>query len=144
MITLIGRNLAKEGLIFINYGASKKCETCRFKSSCLDSLDEGRMYVIKDIKDIEHPCPIHEGGKVKVIDVEKADIEALVTSKGAFEGSTVVFDAPDCDEDCSMKYLCFPEGLYQNDKCRIVKVIGRPKNKCVKGLNLNLVLLRLI
>jgi uncharacterized protein (UPF0179 family) len=99
------------------------------------------MYTITDVKGTEHPCPIHEGGKVKVVEVERADINALVDSKKAFEGSMIVFEFPECDKECTMGELCFPEGLYGGDKCKIVKTSGKSPNECIKGLNLSLVLL---
>lgn len=142
MITLIGKNLADKGLVFRHYGASSECEKCRFKGTCIDPLESGRMYIIKDVKDTEHPCPIHEGGKVKVVEVDRAYIKAAVNSKKAFEGSKIVFFPPECDEDCSMKDLCFPEGLYREDKCKIVKKVSKLNKKCAKGLDLTTVLLR--
>ncbi|MGF7118434.1 UPF0179 family protein [Methanobacterium oryzae] len=141
MITLIGKNLAEKGLKFMHYGASAECEACRFKSTCIDSLEAGRVYVITDVKDTEQPCPIHECEKVKVVEVERADIEALVDSKKAFEGSIITVEFPNCDKECTMRDLCFPEGLYEGDKCKIVKNIGKPVNECIKGLNLSLVFL---
>jgi len=142
MITLIGNDLAKKGLKFMYYGAASQCEKCRFKVTCIDSLEEGRMYRIRDVKNTEHPCMIHNGGKVKVVDVEKSITKAMIDSKRAFEGSNIVFVPPDCDEECSMRGLCFPEGLYHEDKCKIIKKLGNPKEKCPKGLNLNVVLLK--
>lgn len=141
MITLIGKNLAEEGLKFMHYGASAGCEACRFKSTCIDSLEVGRVYVITEVKDTEQSCHIHEGGKVKVVEVERADIEALVDSKKAFEGSMVTVEFPNCDKECTMRDLCFPEGLYEGDKCKIVKTIGKSVNECINGLNLSLVFL---
>jgi len=143
MITLIGTKLAEKGLEFVHYGTSTACEKCRFKSTCIDSLEEGRIYVIKDVKDTTHPCPIHDGGKVKVVDVDRADIKALIDSKKAFEGSNILFNFPQCDVDCEMRHLCFPEGLYKYDRCKIAKNIGTPPEKCVKGLDLRMVFLRL-
>ncbi len=94
------------------------------------------MYVIKNVKDTEHNCPIHEGNKVKVVEVEKAFINTLVDTKIAFEGSMIVFNAPDCEEECLMRDLCFPDGLKNGDKCKIIKNKGKPKNKCIKGLDI--------
>jgi uncharacterized protein (UPF0179 family) len=142
MITLIGKSLADKGLRFMHYGAASQCDQCRFKATCIDTLEGGRVYRIREVKDTEHPCPIHEGEKVKVVDVEGALIKSLIDSKRAFEGSKIVFIPPECEEDCSMHELCFPEGIYLEDKCKIVKKIGRPSEKCPKGLNLSLVLLR--
>lgn len=142
MITLIGRELAQKGLKFMHYGPATECEGCRFKTTCIDSLEPGRMYTIRDVKEKEQPCQIHSGGKVKVVDVRKSIIKAAIDSKRAFEGSNIIFSPPDCHEECPMRELCFPEGLYLDDKCKIVKKIGKPKEKCPKGLNLTTVLLK--
>lgn len=143
MITLIGTKLAEKGLKFMHYGAAKTCEKCRFKNTCIDPLEEGRIYVIKEVKDTQHPCPLHEGGKVKVVQVEKADIHALIDSKIAFEGSNIIFNPPQCDEDCQLKHRCIPPGLYADDKCKIIKNLGKPPAECAKGYKLRQVLLRI-
>jgi len=142
MITLIGKNIAETGLKFMHYGAASQCEQCRFKATCIDSLERGRIYKIKEVKDSEHPCLIHDGNKVQVVDVDRALVRALVESKKAFEGSNIVFSPPECDQECPLSDLCFPEGLYREDKCKIVKKIGKPQEKCPKGLNLTMVLLK--
>ena len=41
-----------------------------------------------------------------------------------------------------MRDLCFPEGLYREDKCKIVKKVGKIKDKCAKGYDLTTVLLK--
>ncbi|MEG3224910.1 MAG: hypothetical protein BME94_05105 [Methanobacteriales archaeon Met13] len=142
MITLIGTNLAEKGLKFMHYGASSKCEDCRFKATCIDSLEGGRMYRIKDVKDAKQPCPIHNGGEVQVVDVDRALIKVLLDSKRAFEGSRFSYNPRPCDEECSLRNLCFPDGLYKDDKCKIVKKLGKPLEKCPKGLELIMVLVK--
>ena len=79
---------------------------------------------------------------VKVVEVEKAYIRGLIDSKKSFEGSKIVFDPEDCDEKCSIRDLCFPEGLYKEDRCKIIKNLGKPKDKCPKGRDLKIVLLK--
>lgn len=143
MITLIGINLAQKGLKFMHYGAASACQSCRFKNTCIDTLEEGRVYQIKNVKDTKHPCPIHEGGYVKVVEVSKADIKALIDSKISFEGSNIIFNPAKCDESCQEIELCQPEGLYENDRCKIVKNLGKSETKCSKEQDLSLVLLRL-
>jgi uncharacterized protein (UPF0179 family) len=142
MITLIGKSLANKGLKFMHYGASSECEGCRFKNTCIDTLEVGRMYIIKNVKNGEQPCLIHEGGKVKVVEVEKAYIRGLIDAKTSFEGSKIVFNPPECDEKCSLRDMCFPEGLYLEDKCKIIRNMGKPREKCPKGNDLNMVLLK--
>lgn len=142
MITLIGKKIAKKGLVFMHCGAAPECEECRFKGTCVDSLEEGRLYIIRNVKDAEQKCKLHEGQKVKVVEVDKANIKALVDSKRAFEGSMIAIKSPECEETCEMHELCFPEGLYEGDKCKIVKTLGRPSKKCAKGYELNTVILK--
>lgn len=142
MITLIGSNLAEKGLKFMFYGAANQCEKCRFKATCIESLEIGRIYQVKDVKNTEHPCLVHEGGKVKVVDVDKAPIKTAIDSKKAFEGSNIVWIPPECDEECSMREICFPEGLCNEDKCKIIKKVGKPLDECPKGRNLSVVLLQ--
>ncbi|MCE5214189.1 MAG: UPF0179 family protein [Methanobacterium sp.] len=143
MITLIGNILATEGLEFIHCGPVPACEKCRFKNTCIDTLEEGRMYKITQVKDTQHPCAVHEGGKVKVVNVEKANIKALIDSKIAFEGSNIVFNPPLCDKKCDLKQLCTPNGLYEHDRCKIIKNIGKAPIKCAIGLDLHQVILEL-
>jgi uncharacterized protein len=143
MITLIGKSLANRGLKFMFYGGSSECESCRFKGTCIDTLEEGRMYIIKNVKSGEQPCLIHEGGKVKVVEVENAYVKGLVDTKKSFEGSKMVFNPPECDEECSLRDLCLPEGLYSDDKCTIIKNLGKPRQKCPAGRDLNMVLLKI-
>ncbi len=126
----------------MHYGASSKCEDCRFKATCIDSLEGGRMYRIKDVKDVKQPCPIHNGGEVQVVDVDRALIKVLLDSKRAFEGSRFSYNPRPCDEECSLRNLCFPDGLYKDDKCKIVKKLGKPLEKCPKGLELIMVLVK--
>jgi uncharacterized protein (UPF0179 family) len=142
MITLIGKSLAEKGLKFMFYGASSECEDCRYKATCIESLEEGRIYRIRDLKEVEHPCPIHMGDKVQVVEVDHALIKTAIDSKKAFEGSRLLFKPPECDEKCSLKKLCIPDGLYRDDKCTIVKKLGKPSEKCPVGLNLTRVLVK--
>ncbi|MBQ2665601.1 UPF0179 family protein [Methanobrevibacter sp.] len=137
MITLIGIDLAKEGQEFIFLGPAKECEDCRFKSSCIGNLEINRKYVVTAIKENEQKCPIHAEGKVIPVEVERAEIEVLTTSKNIFEGSTFTYNAPECDEACDFHDLCFPDGLVENDKCIVLENNGKHKGECKKGLNLN-------
>ena len=143
MITLIGENLAEKGLSFIFDGPAEACEKCRFKASCVDSLENGRKYTIINVKDITQKCDIHDGGIVKAVEIELADIECFIDSKKVFVGSNLSFDSPDCDIKCIHHNSCFPEGLLKGDRCVIVKDLGKIDSVCAKGNNLTKVVLRL-
>lgn len=141
MITLIGKNLAKEGQEFLFLGPADECEDCRFKSSCVDKLELNRKYVITHVRDSEQNCPIHADDKVVAVEIDRAPINILTNSKNIFEGSTFTYNAMDCDESCEFHDLCFPEGLIENDKCIILQSDGKHKKGCKKGYNLNKLIL---
>ena len=76
-------------------------------------------------------------GVVVPVEVDRAKIEVLTSSKNIFEGSTFTFNAPDCDEKCDFHDLCFPDGLIENDKCIVLNNDGKHKENCKKGYQLN-------
>ena len=138
MITLIGKDLAKIGNKFVFYGPAEECEECRFKSSCVDSLEENRKYIIKDVKENGQKCEIHDENIVLPVEIERANIDILSNSKNIFEGATFHYEPIECDENCEFKEYCFPEGLIKEDKCIILKNNGKHKGTCKKGYDLNL------
>ena len=137
MITLIGKDLAKKGQEFVFLGPAEDCESCRFKSSCVGNLEVNRKYVVVDIKDNEQKCPIHSGGVVIPVEIDRAKIDILTDSKSIFEGSTFTYTPLDCDEKCDFHDLCFPDGLAENDKCIVLNNDGKHKEECKKGFKLN-------
>lgn len=141
MITLIGKDLAEEGVVFIFHGPADVCESCRFKSSCIESLEKGRKYKIINIRDTEQKCQLHEGGTVKVVEVEKAKVTALIDSKKVHLGASLSYNPPECNFDCVFYHLCFPEGLFPGDKCTFVKDLGKHDEVCAKGFTLTKVIL---
>lgn len=144
MITLVGEDIAKKGLSFLFYGMGEECKRCRLRIACIDALEKGRMYTIKDVKDTEHKCFLHNYGKVKVVDVEKAEIDCFIDSKKVFEGSTIQFESQNCPETCVFYKNCNPEGLFSGDSCKIVKNVAKHTEKCSEGKNLTKVKLKLV
>ena len=138
MITLIGTSLAKKGLVFTFNGGSTKCESCRFKRTCLN-LEEGRKYMITNVKRVTHKCPLHKDGKVQTIEVEPATIRTVVETKKGYKGSTIIFRKQDCECECENYDICHPEGLYNDDKCQIEEI--GPELICKDGKNLTEVIL---
>lgn len=143
MITLIGKKLAKEGLIFEHKGNNPKCQKCRFGSTCINSLEKGRFYIITEVKSTTQKCELHDEHEVNVVNVELAPRYALIESKKAFEGSTINLNKENCGFDCKMHSLCYPKGIYPTDKCKIIKKGNRLSEKCYKNYDLTKVVLKL-
>ena len=133
MITLIGKELAKEGVSFVFYEPAEECSECRFKASCVDSLKKGHRYTITEVRDVEQKCPVHENDKVQVVAVENAEFTILTDSKGVFEGSSFDFKRQGCsNKDCDFRHMCFPDGISKDEKGVYVKDLGKFKD-CPKG-----------
>lgn len=121
MITLIGQLMAKKDNSFIFQGQAEECENCRFKATCVDSLEEGRKYIIKDIKESQLKCPLTDSIVVPV-EISLADIEMYFDSHKVFEGSNFIYTKNQCEfKECNNYKLCFPEGLQEGDKITIAK-----------------------
>lgn len=86
MITLIGKDLAKKGNEFIFYGSVDECESCRFKASCVDSLEKNRKYKIIDVRDNEQKCPVHAENIVIPVEVDRSNITLLLPQKVFLKG----------------------------------------------------------
>ena len=123
MITLIGKALAEEGLEFQYRGPLMECRTCKLKNVCFN-LDEGKWYRITKIRDKEHDCKIHEGGKVVTVEVEEIPVPIIISAKNVVEGETITYKPVNCrDAKCEYYPLCHPIGLREGDKIKIVKVL---------------------
>jgi len=139
LITLVDSKKAREGYEFIHYGISKKCQNCELYQVCIENLEKGRRYKIIGIRDYEHDCKIY--GKVKVVEVEEAEVPTAIEKRKAFLGSKLRFSPLKCNDIfCENYNLCNPEGLKEGDICEIVDV-GK-KLWCKKGKNIVMVKLK--
>jgi len=139
-VTLIGIKLARLNQKFLFLGAAPDCANCTpsLKSVCIDNLEPGSLYIIVNIRNIHHPCKIHEGGVI-VVEVQKAPVTAAVESKMAFEGATISYSLKNCKQTtCSNFKYCHPVGLTKSGKYKIRKVFGALE-PCMKGHHLKLV-----
>ena len=140
IVTLVSVSQAKIGLTFINRGASQKCKRCEFYKVCVGNLEVNRVYRIVRVRDRSLPCSLYET-EMKVVEVVEAEIDTVVPSKVAVEGAIITYKSPECeDQECENRDICFPEGLFDGDRCKILKVIG--SLQCRLGLPLRRVLLQ--
>jgi len=144
IITLIGVKLAKKNRKFLFSGVVAECENCdsSLKSVCTN-LEEGCVYEIVEVRKIIHPCPVHEGG-VTIVEVQKAPIKTALDAKLVFEGATITYHFPECDNvSCANYKYCKPLGIQKETKYKIKEVFGNLPHLCEKGKRLKLVELRI-
>lgn len=134
-ISLIGADLAKEGLEFTFVEPLKECTECRIKNVCFN-LEQGMSYRITGVREKENPCLIFNKEKVNTIEVEPLN-DFLNAQNGMKlqEGSTFKAISLECDyitcpniETCNLIHI-------KNGKKAKILSIG-DKVDCPKGLDL--------
>ncbi len=139
-VTLIGENLAREGVEFVFGGCLSRCQSCEIKISCC-GLKKNRWYRIVDVRDRTHECKVHEG-KVKVVEVNEVPLKTAIHDKSLVEGSMVTLkERKKCSNvDCENYRLCFPIGIEFGGKYHIEKL--GDKIECPSGNTLRKVELK--
>ena len=138
-VTLVGEKHAKKDNLFIYRGPLSDCRECKVKTVCFN-LEVGRKYIIKEVRQMHHPCKIHEGG-VRAVEYEKLPIEYASATEGAIEKARITVEERDpCpNRGCANYKLCFPLGLKTGSQYEIKEVKGTVT--CSEGKKLKEVLL---
>ncbi|MGC9122660.1 MAG: UPF0179 family protein [Thermoplasmata archaeon] len=139
-IALVGKRNAKVGFEFQYLGLSQECRECPLKNVC-GSLEQGKIYRIKNIREKEHPCKIHDFNSVVTVEVEELPVELLIPKKIAVEGTIFTYEGLKCDRySCRYFNMCNIMGLKPGTRLRIEKVLENVD--CPDGRQLSRVLVR--
>jgi uncharacterized protein (UPF0179 family) len=142
ILTLVGVKQAKKGAKFVHIGHAEICEDCELYKVCIGNLEPKRIYEIIDVRNIEHPCKIHEDG-VRVVEVEYSNIKGVLEAKQAITGATITYSPIECDfYDCPHIDICKPSGLFEGDKC-IIEEVSEKIDECRAGKALRVVNLKI-
>jgi uncharacterized protein (UPF0179 family) len=134
-ISMVGTSLAKEGQMFTYIGMTEECIECKFNKVCQDMV-AGRRYKVTALRDKEHDCPIHEGGKVRVVEVEETEIEMSIPSRKALEGALVKLEEEECPLTwCSNHRLC-RRNIYGAEELKVNITAVHEELKCPRELKL--------
>ena len=136
-VTLIGTDLAKQGLEFVYEGEIDECSPCKVKKAC-NNLHKGRKYRIVSIRPTKHECHVHMNGAVTV-EVVEAPVTALISSEGAIVNSRIKFEFSCNKMECRSFDLCHPDGIVEGEKYVVSEVLGNAPDICEKGRALKLV-----
>lgn len=139
ILTLCGVAQAKVGYTFLAGRPTERCINCRLYKVCVGKLEPQRLYRVVDVLDRMFQCPLYKDG-LKLVAVEESPVEAAIEDKLIVEGAVIFFSPIACKIRCVNRELCTPEGLRQNDRCRILKVGDRLN--CYGGLKLKKVVLK--
>jgi uncharacterized protein (UPF0179 family) len=120
-VTLVGKNMAVVGAEFIYNGPSNECRECKVRTVCFN-LTTGRRYTIKAIREMTHPCSVHED-QVVAVEFEQMPFEISIDPKQVIEGAVVTVTGRDCQNTpCPNFRLCAQDTVANNSKVMIKKV----------------------
>lgn len=134
-ISLIGKDLAKEGMEFLFVGPLVHCSTCGIKNVCFN-LDSGRSYRVVKVREKLNNCFVFNGDKVKTVEVEEVEDQLTMQfGRTVQEGSTVAMKSLKCDylscryiEKCNLIH-------YKEGRKVTIKKVG-DKVDCPKNLDI--------
>ncbi|MEM0268347.1 MAG: UPF0179 family protein [Candidatus Korarchaeum sp.] len=122
-MTLVPSRLASRGFRFIFIGPSSLCKDCKYRNTCVEGMEVGRLYEVVDVSERKRfQCPLHE--EVSLASVRKASLEVAVP-KSLVEGATILYKSVDCKSlSCENYRFCKPEGLKPGDKLSVLREKG--------------------
>lgn len=139
-LTLVGSMQAKIGFKFVHNGSAEPCNSCQLRKVCIENLEPGRVYEVVNVREMVHPCMLHENG-VKAVEVTFSSVPVALEPKQAVKGATIIYKYIDCTSDCPNIDLCRPSALRPGDRCIIEEINGNID--CQIGRKLKVAFLRL-
>jgi uncharacterized protein (UPF0179 family) len=139
-VTLIGTELAQQGLEFVYEGEIEDCAPCSLKKTC-NNLKKGKKYRIVGIRPTRHPCQVHLNG-TRAVEVLESPIPALINADMAIKNTRIQYEFSCTRTTCCNFALCHPEGIVEGDRYVVIEVLGQAAEACEKGRALQLVELR--
>jgi hypothetical protein len=110
-LTLVPDTLARRGYRFTFNGPNTgpECQGCPYQKLCF-GLAPGHRYEVQALRDVTHPCALHEGGKVRVAQVEEVSFSSTVETR-LLRGTAATWTPIPCGRpDCPNWSLCHPVG----------------------------------
>lgn len=122
-MTLVPSRLAYKGFKFIFIGPSSLCKDCKYRNTCVEGMEVGRVYEVVEVSERKRfHCSIHE--EVSLASVRRAPLEVAIPAS-LVEGTTVLYKPSDCDRlSCENYSLCRPEGLKSGDRLSVLSEKG--------------------
>ncbi len=123
---------------FVGANPGDECDGCPFQKLCF-GLEPGRTYEVTSMRDVVHPCNLHDEGKVRVVEVEEASFVTSLETKH-LRGTAATWNPVPCEyPDCDRYALCHPRGPPAGARYQIVEDMGKepcPMNYAIHRVRL--------
>lgn len=110
-LTLLPATLAEPGYRFVyrGDGGFEECDGCPVRGVCY-RLTPGRRYQVETVRDVEHPCGLHDEARVRVCTVQEVPLHTSLETKH-LRGTAAHWSPVPCGyPECKTYKLCHPVG----------------------------------
>lgn len=133
IITLVPKNLTKEGSVFQYFAPAQECNVCNLKNVC-HNLTPRSYYRVVKFRSKDHKCFIHQDDKVYTVEVMEEERHLMIPKKIAKEGAKVTYKKPECDDySCKFSDTCILSYTTDNSKIKVNSILD---GKCPRGYDL--------
>ncbi|MEA3191382.1 MAG: uncharacterized protein QOD77_1964 [Thermoplasmata archaeon] len=144
-LTLVPESLASAGARFTFRGANAapdaECAGCPLQKMCF-GLQAGATYQVTGVREVTHPCALHDGGRAHVVTVEPAAVATSLETR-LLRGTAATWSAMPCARpECPSYALCHPAASPSGARYAIEKDEGALP--CPAGYDLSKVRLKLL
>ena len=110
-LTLVPESSATPGARFRFLGPNKgeECAGCPFQKLCF-GLAPGHDYAVTTVRNVSHPCGLHDGGRAHVVEVEPTTFASSLETRH-LRGTAATWSPVPCGKpECPSYALCHPVG----------------------------------
>jgi uncharacterized protein len=110
-LTLVADDLAQPGFRFTFAGPNpgEECRGCPFQKLCF-GLEPHHAYEVVALREMRHPCKLHEPGKVRVVQVKEVAFPSSLETRH-LRGTAAQWAPIPCRKpSCANWKLCHPAG----------------------------------
>jgi len=110
VLTLVPTAMSRKGLGFtFRAEGGEECRGCPFRKLCF-GLEPGHRYEVTTVRPVTHPCALHDGGKVHVVEVAEAPFPSSLEVRH-LRGTAASWAPIACGmPECANYSLCHPVG----------------------------------
>lgn len=120
-LTLVPDTLAAPGhrFRFLGPNPGEECLGCPYQRICF-GLEAGHAYEVRAVRDVTHPCALHDEGRVRVVEADEVPVATSLETR-LLRGTAATWTPVPCGRPACPSYsLCHPVGPPPGRRYQIV------------------------